>query len=131
MSKHRLWRQASTVACTYLFACGAAAAASGSDADVRARAEQLAAKVVAQLTLEEKVDQLLNVAPAVARLGIPSYNWWTESLHGAMGPVPTTNFPEPIGLAASFDDGEVGQVAAAIAGELRALHALARRTGRP
>src|SRR5438270_338628 len=57
------------------------------DADARARA------LVGKLTLQEKIDQLLNVAPSIPRLGIPAYNWWTESLHGALGPLPTTNFP--------------------------------------
>ena len=94
-----------------------------SDADVRARG------LVAQMTLDEKIGQLLNVAPAVPRLGIPAYNWWTESLHGALGPLPTTNFPEPIGLAATFDAPLVQQVAAAIGTEVRALHTLGRATG--
>jgi len=98
--------------------------------DIRTRADEKAAALVAQLTLDEKVDQLLNVAPAIPRLGIPAYNWWTESLHGALGPVPTTNFPEPIGLAASFDQKLLHDVAAAISVEVRALHALGRRTGR-
>jgi len=93
------------------------------DADLRARA------LVAQMTLDEKIGQLLNVAPAVPRLGIPAYNWWTESLHGALGPLPTTNFPEPIGLAATFDAPLVQQVAAAIGTEVRALHTLGRATG--
>lgn len=64
------------------------------------------------------------------RLGVPAYNWWTESLHGALGPVPTTNFPEPVGLAATFDDALVGRAAQAISREVRGLHALARQTGR-
>ena len=93
------------------------------DADARARA------LVAQMTLDEKIDQLLNVAPAVPRLGIPAYNWWTESLHGALGPLPTTNFPEPIGLAATFDAPLVHKVASAISTEVRALHTLGRQTG--
>ena len=74
--------------------------------------------------------QLVNVAPAIPRLGVPAYNWWTESLHGALGEVPTTNFPEPIGLAASFDAPLVQQVAGAIGTEVRALHTLGRETGR-
>src|SRR3954471_17546245 len=97
---------------------------------VRSQADQKAAALVAQLTLDEKVNQLVNVAPAIPRLGIPAYNWWTESLHGALGPVPTTNFPEPIGLAASFDTKLVHEVAAAISDEVRALHTLGRATGR-
>ncbi len=93
-------------------------------------AEQRAAALVAKMTVDEKLQQLLNVAPAIPRLGIPAYNWWTESLHGANGTVPTTNFPEPIGLAASFDEGMVHEVASAISLENRALHALGRKTGK-
>jgi beta-glucosidase len=98
--------------------------------DVLAQAEEKARALVAQMTLDEKVEQLLNTAPAIPRLGIPAYNWWTESLHGALGPVPTTNFPEPIGLAATFDEALLHDVAAAISAEVRALHALGRKTGR-
>ncbi|BDT56687.1 glycoside hydrolase family 3 [Massilia varians] len=98
-------------------------------ADVRADADARARALVARMTMDEKIGQLLNVAPALPRLGIPAYNWWTESLHGAIGPVPTTNFPQPIGLAASFDAPLVHQVAAAIGVEVRALHTLGRQTG--
>ena len=97
--------------------------------DVRAEADSKARAIVDKLTLDEKVAQLLNVAPAIPRLGIPAYNWWTESLHGAIGAVPTTNFPEPIGLAATFDAPLIHQVAAAIGTEVRALHTLGRQTG--
>jgi beta-glucosidase len=96
----------------------------------RAKADEQAAALVAQLTLQEKVDQLINTAPAIPRLGIPAYNWWTESLHGAIGEVPTTNFPEPIGLAATFDEALIHDVAGAISIEVRALHARGRKTGR-
>ena len=97
--------------------------------DVRQLADQKAEQIVAKLTLDEKVHQLLNVAPAIPRLGIPAYNWWTESLHGAMGTVATTNFPEPIGLAATFDASLIHDVASVISNENRGLHALARQTG--
>jgi beta-glucosidase len=93
-------------------------------------AESLASKLVGKLTLEEKLPQLLNVAPAIPRLQVPAYNWWTESLHGAIGTVATTNFPEPIGLAASFDAELVHSVASAISKEVRGLHTLARQTGK-
>jgi len=96
---------------------------------VRDRAEALAQALVAQLTPQEKAAQLVNVAPAIPRLHIPAYNWWTESLHGAIGAVPTTNFPEPIGLAATFDAPLVHDVAATVSIENRALHTLARQTG--
>ncbi|MDG6745858.1 glycoside hydrolase family 3 N-terminal domain-containing protein, partial [Staphylococcus aureus] len=90
----------------------------------------MAATLVGKMTTDEKLYQLLNTAPAIPRLGVPAYNWWTESLHGALGPVPTTNFPEPVGLAATFDDALVGRAAQAISREVRGLHALARQTGR-
>ncbi len=93
-------------------------------------ATRLARAVVAKMTLDEKLPQLLNVAPAIPRLGVPAYNWWTESLHGALGPLATTNFPEPIGLAATFDAPLVHDVAGAISAEVRGLHTLARQTGR-
>jgi beta-glucosidase len=111
--------------------CGSlsARAAETPATNVRKLADQRAAALVAKLTLDEKVGQLVNVAPAIPRLGIPAYNWWTESLHGAMGTVPTTNFPEPIGLAATFDDALVHDVASVISEENRGLHALARKTG--
>jgi beta-glucosidase len=110
----------------FVLMCGGTAAAQ----PVRDVAEQRAEGLVAKMTVDEKIGQLVNVAPAIPRLGIPAYNWWTESLHGAMGTVPTTNFPEPIGLAASFDDGMVHNVAAAISLENRGLHALGRKTGK-
>jgi beta-glucosidase len=95
----------------------------------REAADQKAAEIVGKLTLDEKVGQLLNVAPSIPRLGIPAYNWWTESLHGAMGAVPATNFPEPVGLASTFDAPLVKDVAAVISTENRGLHALSRATG--
>lgn len=98
-------------------------------ADIWTEADTKARAIVGQLTPDEKVAQLLNVAPAIPRLNIPAYNWWTESLHGAIGAVPTTNFPEPIGLAATFDAPLITDVASAISTEVRALHTLGRETG--
>jgi beta-glucosidase len=96
---------------------------------VREAANAKAAALVGQMTLDEKVGQLVNVAPAIPRLNIPAYNWWTESLHGAFGPMPTTNFPEPIGLAATFDAPLVHDVASDISVEVRAVHTFGRETG--
>ncbi len=96
----------------------------------REKADRLATELVGRMTVEEKLPQLLNTAPAIPRLDIPAYNWWTESLHGALGSLPTTNFPEPIGLAATFDTAVVNDVAEAIGAEVSGLHALARETGR-
>jgi len=104
-------------------ACLVSIAGAQAAPSVRAIADAQATALVARMTLDEKLGQFVNVAPPIERLGIPAYNWWTESLHGAIGPLPTTNFPEPIGLAATFDAPLVHQVAAAISSEVRALHA--------
>ena len=64
--------------------------------------EERAADLVHRMTLEEKASQLVNQARAVPRLNIPSYDWWSEALHGVISDG-VTEFPEPIGLAATFD----------------------------
>ena len=62
--------------------------------------------LISRLTLEEKVAQMINSAPAIPRLGIPSYDWWNEALHGiARSPYNTTSYPQAIGLAATWDRG--------------------------
>ena len=119
-----------TMLCLAFAVGGLATIVNADEISVWTHAEEKARALVSRLTLDEKVEQLLNTAPAIPRLGIPAYNWWTESLHGALGPVSTTNFPEPIGLAASFDETLMHDVAAAISLEVRALHALGRKTGR-
>ncbi|MEO7690442.1 MAG: glycoside hydrolase family 3 C-terminal domain-containing protein [Sphingomonas sp.] len=113
-----------------LVLAAAPAASQSSQSDQRASADRMAAKLVAGLSLDEKLEQLVNVAPAIPRLNVPDYNWWTESLHGALGSVPTTNFPEPIALAATFDAPLVHDVAGVISTEVRGLHTLARQTGK-
>ena len=111
------------------FAAAKADSATSLPSPARHQAEALANELVGKMTLEEKLGQLVNVAPAIPRLNVPAYNWWTESLHGAMGSVPTTNFPEPIGLAATFDASLVRDVAESISTEVRALHTLGRESG--
>ena len=63
--------------------------------------EERAADLVHRMTLEEKASQLVNQARAVPRLNIPSYDWWSEALHGVISDG-VTEFPEPIGLAATL-----------------------------
>lgn len=82
------------------------------------RAEDL----VGRLTLEEKISQLMNDAPAIPRLGIPQYNWWNECLHGVARAGLATVFPQAIGLAATWDTDLMFRVATAIADEARAKH---------
>jgi beta-glucosidase len=66
-------------------------------------AEERAKGLVAKMTLEEKASQLINSAPAIPRLNLPDYQWWSEALHGFAFQPQATNFPEPIGLAATFN----------------------------
>ena len=73
-------------------------------------AEQRAADLVHRMTLEEKATQLVNQARAIPRLNIPAYDWWSESLHG-VAVNGTTEFPEPIGLAATFDAPAIHEMA--------------------
>jgi beta-glucosidase len=91
-------------------------------------AEQRAADLVQRMTVEEKVTQLVNQSRAVPRLNIPAYDWWSEALHGvARGG--TTEFPEPIGLAATFDPDSIHSMAVAIGTEGRIKHAQAMKDG--
>ena len=91
-------------------------------------AEQRAADLVHRMTVEEKVSQLVNQSRAVPRLNIPAYDWWSEALHGVQRPG-VTEFPEPIGLAASFDPDSVHRMGTAIGVEGRIKHAQAMRAG--
>ncbi len=75
--------------------------------------------LIAQMTLEEKASQLANLSRPIPRLGIPGYNWWNEALHGVARNGLATVFPEPIGLAATFDAPLVHEMATAISTEAR------------
>lgn len=68
--------------------------------------------LISRLTLEEKVHQMINTAPAIERLGIPAYNWWSEVLHGvARTPYRTTVFPQAIAMAATWDTTSLAMMA--------------------
>ena len=71
------------------------------------------------MTLEEKVYQTLYNAPAIERLGIASYNWWNEALHGVARAGTATVFPQAIGLAATFDEDFMEQIGDAVSTEAR------------
>ncbi|MBV8113326.1 MAG: glycoside hydrolase family 3 C-terminal domain-containing protein, partial [Silvibacterium sp.] len=76
------------------------------------------------MTLEEKASQLVNQARAIPKLDVPAYDWWSESLHGVARDG-TTEFPEPVGLAATFDTDAIHKMAIVIGTEGRVKHALA------
>lgn len=91
-------------------------------------AEQRAADLVHRMTVEEKVSQLTNQSRAIERLRIPAYNWWSEALHGVASSG-TTEFPEPVGLASTFDTDAIHRMAIAISIEARIKRAQFERAG--
>ena len=87
--------------------------------------------LVSRLTLEEKVAQMLNAAPAIDRLKIPAYDWWNEVLHGvARTQYRVTVYPQAIGMAATFDTNSLQRMADYSAMEGRAIFNEATRTGK-
>ncbi len=90
--------------------------------------QQRAEALVRRMTVEEKVTQLVNQARAIPRLKVPAYDWWSEALHG-VATNGTTEFPEPIGLAATFDSDAIHRMAIVIGTEGRIKHVQAVRDG--
>ena len=84
--------------------------------------ETRATALVNQMSLEEKISQLGNNAPAIPRLGVLEYNWWNECLHGVARAGTATVFPQAIGMAATFNPSLINEVALAISDEARAKH---------
>jgi beta-glucosidase len=78
--------------------------------------------LVRRMTLDEKISQMVNDAPAIERLGIPKYNWWSEGLHGVARAGLATVFPQAVGLGATWDEELLHNVSTAIADEARAKH---------
>ena len=78
--------------------------------------------LVSRMTADEKISQMMNNAPAIDRLGIPSYEWWNECLHGVGRAGLATVFPQAIGLGATWDKELIFRVSTAISDEARAKH---------
>ncbi|XP_058096741.1 probable beta-D-xylosidase 7 [Magnolia sinica] len=95
--------------------------------------------LISRLTLDEKISQLVNSAPAIPRLGIPSYQWWSESLHGVASSGPgirfngtirsATSFPQVILTAASFNARLWYRIGQATGIEARAIYNAGQATG--
>jgi beta-glucosidase len=86
--------------------------------------------LIHRMTLEQKASQLVNQARAIPDLQVPAYDWWSEALHGVANAGTATVFPEPIGLAATFDDPLIHEMAVVIGTEARAKHEQAVKAGR-
>ncbi|MDE3198785.1 MAG: glycoside hydrolase family 3 protein, partial [Acidobacteriota bacterium] len=84
--------------------------------------EKRASDLVSRMTLDEKVRQMQNSAPAIERLGIPPYDWWNEALHGVARSGEATVFPQAIGLAATWDTDLQYRIADIISTEARAKY---------
>jgi beta-glucosidase len=91
--------------------------------------EQRIDSLLGAMTLDEKMAQLMDDAPAIPRLGIPAYHWWNEALHGVARNGRATVFPQAIGMAATFDDALLERVATAISDEARAKFRIAQELG--
>ena len=85
--------------------------------------------LIGRLTLEEKASLMLDQSPAIPRLGIKNFNWWSEALHGLANNGDVTVFPEPIGMAASFNDSLLHEVFNAVSDEVRAKYNDAMKKG--
>lgn len=97
--------------------------------DHRLSAKERAADLCSRLTLEEKSLIMLDRSPAIPRLGIPQFAWWSEALHGIGRNGVCTLFPSCIGMASSFDDVLLERIYTAISDEARAKNTAQRKTG--
>ena len=86
--------------------------------------------LISRLTLEEKASLMFDQSPAIPRLGIKKFNWWSEALHGLANNDNVTVFPEPVGMAASFNDSLVFKIFNATSDEVRAKYHDALRSGK-
>ena len=92
-------------------------------------AEQRADDLIGRLTLDEKVKLMMDTSPAIARLGIPQFQWWNEALHGIGRNGYATVFPITMGMAASWDDELLHRVFTAVSDEARVKAQQAKRRG--
>jgi len=125
---HKYMRISLLIAISFLFTVSLKAqpyAFQNSSLSSNERAKDL----ISRLTLEEKAGLMLDQSEAVPRLGIKRFNWWSEALHGLANNGNVTVFPQPIGMAASFDDALIYNVFDAISTETRAKYNEAKQKG--
>lgn len=91
--------------------------------------EERAEALASEMTLEEKVYQTLHGAPSIERLDVKAYNYWNEALHGVARAGTATVFPQAIGLAATFDEDFLEEIAEAVSDEGRAKFNVQQKYG--
>ena len=122
-------RKVASLGATLLLSCSAIFAQGFPYQDKSLSPEKRAEDLLSRLTLEEKASLCLNQSPAIPRLGIKAYNWWSEALHGIARNGSATVFPQPIGMASSFDTELVYEVFTAASDEARVKNRLAATQG--
>ena len=93
-------------------------------------AAERAKDLCSRLTLDEKKRLMMNGSPAIERLGIAQFDWWSEALHGVGRNGYSTTFPSCIGMAAAFNPELIEQVYTAVSDEARAKNTDLRKKGR-
>jgi beta-glucosidase len=91
--------------------------------------EERAKDLISRLTITEKATLMCDVSDAIPRLGIKKFNWWSEALHGLANNDSVTVYPQPIGMAASFDDELVYRIFSTVSDETRAKYNESVRRG--
>jgi len=97
--------------------------------DTKLTSEERAKDLISRLSLQEKATLMCDQSEAIPRLGIKKFNWWSEALHGLAQSNDVTVFPEPIGMAASFDEKLVYNVFDAVSDEVRAKYNQSMKNG--
>ncbi|HMO62685.1 MAG TPA: glycoside hydrolase family 3 C-terminal domain-containing protein [Ferruginibacter sp.] len=114
---------------TSLFICNFCSAQNFPFQNPNLSTQERAKDLIGRLTLEEKALLMQDQSPAIPRLGIKKFNWWSEALHGLANNNDVTVFPEPIGMAASFNDALVYKIFTAVSDETRAKYNQAQAKG--
>ncbi len=122
-------KQFAIAAAVAILSCGSAVAQKYPYQDPNLSSEERAADLCKRLTLEEKTKLMMNSSPAIERLGIPQWDWWSEALHGVGRNGLSTVFPSCIGMACSYDDDLIEEVFTAVSDEARAKYNIANRNG--
>lgn len=122
-----IWRKTTLLILTILF--GAASSAQLPYQNSELSSEERAVDLISRLTLEEKALLMCDVSEPIPHLGIKKFNWWSEALHGLANNNDVTVFPEPVGMAASFDDELVFEIFSAVSDETRARYHASLREG--